>query len=432
MEGKRSRIGTLVKHGQFWGLMLVGLGGGCSRGAQAPIAPRAAESAVAEQTADSARREVRLPSEAAAVAPADQPSPGRQAQADGNAAFSAGDLPAARSSFERAAALDPEAPEPHVALGAVFEHQGKPDQALAAYDAALAAAAGHGGAILAKARLLVAGGAATEANAFARAQLAQHSQSPAALTALSEVSSAQGDSGRAQRFAQQALKLNPDYRPAMVALARDHFRAHRIELSLFTLTAILDGYGAENPARDKDNVDALQLRALILSQRGRAQAATRDLERVVQLRPDLVQPRLSLAAQLLRAGNAEAARPLMEAALQFEPANVWVHLTLGDTYRLLGMPEDALKHLKWVARRDPKLPQVHYNMGLVYLFSGQLAELSEIEAVEQAIVAFERYKLLANTGARARAADIDELLNRAKNKKSILELMSDEGEDLGG
>ncbi len=58
-----------------------------------------------------------------------------------------------------------------------------------------------------------------------------------------------------QRLAQEALKLNPDYRPAMVIIARDHFRNRRLDLALYALQAILDGFEPvnENPPRDKEN-----------------------------------------------------------------------------------------------------------------------------------------------------------------------------------
>jgi len=40
------------------------------------------------------------------------------------------------------------------------------------------------------------------------------------------------DTGSAQRIAQEALKINPDYRPAMVIIARDHYRNRRLDLAL--------------------------------------------------------------------------------------------------------------------------------------------------------------------------------------------------------
>jgi tetratricopeptide (TPR) repeat protein len=347
----------------------------------------------------------------------------KSAYDQGLAAFQQGDLAAAKSRFEQATSLDSGAAVAFVGLASIAEHEGRADDAIAAYDAALQAKPGHAGAMLGRVRLDIERNRAKQAATFAQSMRAKHPESAAALTAWAEALSAAQDSAGAQQAAQQALKLDPDFKPAMVALARDHYRARRIELAQYTLSAILDGFGAENPARDKDNADARLLRAVILRQQGQRQAALVELQRVIELRPDLVAPRLYLSTYLLEAGNADRARPILEQALKFEPANLLVHLSIGDTYRLLDMPKDALQHLEWVARRDPKLPQVQYNMGLVYLFARQIPGLTEAQAVDRAIAAFERYKELMVGGSRAAAAsDIEELLTRAKNKKSILQL----------
>jgi tetratricopeptide (TPR) repeat protein len=224
-------------------------------------------------------------------------------------------------------------------------------------------------------------------------------------------------------LAQKALKKDPDYRPAMVTLARDHYRARRLDLALYTLTAILDGYGQENPARDKNNADAHLLRALIFKEQGKRKGAIDELTTVVGLRPDLVEARLHLAAYMLEAGNALEARPILEKALEYDPSSVLVHLNLGDTYRLLGRPKDALDHLTWVSRKDPGLAQAHYNLGLVYLFSTGVPGLNEEQAIDHAIASFERFKKLGPRVARGAGDDVDELIARARNKKAIIEAM---------
>jgi hypothetical protein len=66
---------------------------------------------------------------------------------------------------------------------------------------------------------------------------------------------------------------------------------------------------------------------------------------------------------------------------------------------------------------------VHYNLGLVYLFSAQVPGLSEEQAIEHAIESFERFKKLEPRAARGQGDDVDELIARARNKKSIIEAM---------
>jgi tetratricopeptide (TPR) repeat protein len=351
------------------------------------------------------------------------------AYAAGMAAFKVGDLKGAGEQFNQALARDARAYPAHVALGVVQERRGELARALESYAAALAVAPDFGPAILARVHLLLEMSRAAEAETYMRALAAKYPDSAPVLAALAEVLSARGDSTSAQALAQKALKKDPDYRPAMLTLARDHYRARRLDLALYTLTAILDGYGQENPPRDKNNADARLLRALIFKEQGKRKAAIDELGQVLALRPDLVDARLHLAAYMLEAGNAGEARPILEEALKYDPSNVLVHLNLGDAYRLLGKPKDALDHLTWVARKDNSLAQAQYNLGLVYLFSTGVPGLNEEQAIEQAIQAFERFKKLEPRAARGAGDDVDELITRARNKKAIIEALKQQPEE---
>jgi Tfp pilus assembly protein PilF len=345
------------------------------------------------------------------------------AYAAGMEAFKNGDLDGAGKQFNKAIQSDPRAYPAHVALGVVQERRGEVARALESYNAALAVAGDFGPAIQAKVHLLLAMGRASDADTFVRGLAAKFPDSATVLAAQAEVASARGDSPSAQDLAQRALKKDPDYRPAMVTLARDHYRARRLDLALYTLTAILDGYGPENPPRDKNNADAHMLRALILKEQGKRKAAIEELANVLALRPDLVEARLHLATFMLEAGNAAEARPLLEDALKYDPSNVLVHLNLGDAYRLLGKPKDALDHLAWVSRKDPSMPQAAYNQGLVYLFSASVPGMTDEQAVDHAIESFEHFKKLEPRAARGAGDDVDELIARARNKKAIMEAM---------
>jgi tetratricopeptide (TPR) repeat protein len=397
---------------------------GCSSGspAKTPSDAQAGSKAAAKRSAAAEE------ASAAKAAPAPRPAmnpPAARAYAAGQASFQQGDLNAAEKSFAEAARLDHGAYLALHALGVVRERLGNSAGALEAYAGARAVVADYGPAILSEVNLLLALGREQQAEDLARGLMARQPESAAVLTAFAEVRSVRKDSTSAQQMAQQALKKDPDFRPAMVTLARDHYRARRLDLALYTLTAILDGYGTENPPRDKNNAEARYLRALIFREQNKRAAAIDELKKVVQLRPDLVQARLYLAAYMLEAGNADEARPLLEDALKYDASNVLVHLNLGDAYRLLGKPKDALEHLEWVARRDPNMAQTHYNLGLVYLFSQNVPGATEKQAIEKAIEAFERYKKLSPRSGRGAGDDVDELLARARNKKSIIEALEE-------
>ncbi len=412
---------TLVRFGSVLSLMLVGCGGG---------APTAQVATAGEQ------KDELLPPPPVVKAEPERPKPrvielnasAGAALGAGQRAFAAGDLAAAERSFREALAAQPDAHQAHVGLGAVAERRGDVGGALSQYREVLSSAPEYAPAVEAVTRLYIQSGRMAEALGYLSQLRSRAPSSAAVLAAMAELKSASKDSQAAQQLAQQALKQDPDYRGAMVVLARDHYRNRRLDLALYALTAILDGYGPENPPRDRDNPEALLLRALIYKEQNNRRGAIADLRRVVELRPDIVEARVDLAAFLLEAGNSMEAIPLLEGALAFEPANPLVHLNLGDAYRLRGRPKQALTQLEWVTQAAPKLPAPYYNIGLVYMFS-KVDGVGEQAAIERAIAAFERYKSMRPRSPMGSGDDVDELLQRARHKLTIIQAMSAPGDD---
>jgi tetratricopeptide (TPR) repeat protein len=347
-----------------------------------------------------------------------------QAYHAGLQAFAAGDLEGARAQFGRALSADSRAYQAHFSMGALLEQQGKRREAIAAYERALQIVPDYEPAIAAHADLLARTGDFKAAATYLERLRAKLPDSAAVLAALSEVKSQEGDSPAAQQLAQAALKKDPDYRPAMIALARDHYRHRRMDLALYTLKAILDGYGPENPARDRNNASAILLRGLIHREQGKRAPALADFRRAVELRPDLIEARLNLAKYMLEAGNAVEATAVLEQGLRFDPASHLLHLAVGDAYRLLGRPEPAIKHLEWVLRQDSSKAAAEYNLGLVYLFSPAIPGLGKVQATEKAIAHLSRYQEMRPRGRAGAGDDADELLQRARNKKAVLEAMA--------
>jgi len=343
-----------------------------------------------------------------------------QAYAAGQQAFKVGDVAGARAQFQRATQADSKAYQAYYSLGVVQERLNEVSNALASYRQATVIVPDYEPAIFAYAVLLARGGKADQAIEYLNGRLSAMPKSAAVSAALGEVKSIQGDSGAAQRFAQEALKKNPDYAPAMIALARDHYRARRLDLALYTLRAILDGYGAENPPRDKNNAEARLLRGLIYKEQGNRPAAIEELEKALGIRPDLVEARVQLGAAMLESGNATGAAPLLEGAVRYDSDNVLAHLNLGDAYRLLGKTAEAKRELEWVQKADAQLAQVHYNMGLLYLFSDSVPGTTPAQATELAIGELEQYKKMRPRQAGSND-DTDELITRAKAKKAMLE-----------
>src|SRR5690606_18262454 len=147
------------------------------------------------------------------------------------------DLQGARAQLEQAIKLDARAYQAHFALGTVLERQGDDGRARQAYQSALDIVPYYEPAITQIALSYSRANQLDQAESFLNAQRARAPGSAAVLAALAEVRSLQKNSEQAQELAREALKKDPDYKPAMVVLARDHYRNRRLDLALYTLTA---------------------------------------------------------------------------------------------------------------------------------------------------------------------------------------------------
>lgn len=337
----------------------------------------------------------------------------------GMSLFVRGDLKNAKAQFVQATKADPRAHQAYYSLGVVQERL-EDSGAASSYRQSYKLVPDYEPAILAYAMYKAKKGGLSDAESFLKKKKAQMPKSAAVTATLGEIKSLQGDTGSAQQLAQEALKLNPDYRPAMVIIARDHYRHRRLDLALYAIKAILDGFEpvAENPPRDKDNAEALLLRGLIYKEQGHRADALDQFKRAVQRRPDLVEARVQLATLLLEAGDANQALPLLEGAVLFDNRHLPAHLNLGDAYRLLGRYPEAKTQFDWVMKKDKSLPQVHYNLGLLYLFAPSVPGMTPMQQIKAAMASLKKYQDLRPKGIKD---DSEELLQRAKLKKGELE-----------
>lgn len=343
----------------------------------------------------------------------------------GVAAYNSGDLAGAKSAFQQAVSADSKAYQAHYSLGVVQERTGDAG-ALGSYRQATTIQPDYEQAILAYALLVANKGSLSEAETYLNQKAGQLPNSAGVTAALAEIKSIQRDTASAQRLAQESLKKNSDYRPAMVTIARDHYRNRRLDLALYALQAILDGFGDDNPPRDKDNADAHFLRGLILKEEGRRAPAISEFKQAVQIRPDLVAARVELASYYLEAGNAAEAQPLLEGALRYDNNNVIAHLNLGDCYRLSQRIPDAKREFDWVLAHDTSLAQVHYDLALLYLFAPNIPGMDPKRQVDEAIAEINKYQQMRGKLAAGQSDDSEELLNRAKQKQGDLQAQASE------
>jgi tetratricopeptide (TPR) repeat protein len=340
-------------------------------------------------------------------------------------AWVTGDLAGAKTAFSDAASKAPRSGAPKYSLGCVLERMGDTQGALDAYRAAYVNNPKYDVAVGAYALLMARTGHGPDAEMFLGDKRSQNPDSVRYTTYLAEVRSIEGDSPGCQLLAQQALIKQPDFKDAMVVIARDYYRNHRWDLAKYALQAILDGADDGSiPPRDKENPEALLMRGLIERDQGQRKAAIGDFEHAIAKRPDLFEAYISLGEMKLEAGNATEAQGPLEKAVRYAPNVALAHLDLGDCYRLLGRPADCKSELDKALTIDSTLAGVHYDLGLLYLFSPSVpGSSSQDDQLARAIQELGTFKSMSNARTlKGPGDDVDELLSTAKRKQGELQV----------
>ena len=344
---------------------------------------------------------------------------------DGYKAWMTGDLQTAKGKFRDATKDDPKESAAYYALGCVLERLGDNSGAQTAYRQAFTAKSSDEQAMGAYALNLAHTGHQTEADSFLTDKHQRAPSSARLETYLAEVKSLEKDSSSAQQLAQDALRIDPNFKDAMVVIARDHYRNGRADLSLYALQAILEGFGAASPARDPGNAEALLLRGIIARDRGNRIAAMKDFDAARLKRPDLIEATMQVAAMKLEAGNASEAQPLLESAVKFAPQSAIAHMNLGDCYRLAGRWADAKKELDQSLALDSSLMGAHYAMGLMYRFAPSFPGMDQKGQLNAALREFNTYKQMRGPKAAAGVSDdIDDLIAGTTNDLNALNVAS--------
>jgi Tfp pilus assembly protein PilF len=379
------------------------------------------------------------------VTPPPPPTPGGQSKLTGSArdaydkgvaSYNAGDLSGALAAFQQAVSAEPKAYEAHYALGLTYERMGKSGDALEHYREAYKLNENYDAAIAAYGFLLYTQGSRTEAENFLGDQSAKNPKAIGVMTALAEVKSLQGDSSKAQELAGNALTIEARYEPAMVLIARDHYRRGRVDLATYVLTAILDGQKTEeerakglpakaSPPRAPNNAEAHFLRAVILQKNGERLAAAKWFESALKLRPDMFEARLQLGLIRLEANDADGALDPLKKAVAYNSASVEGHLALGEAYRLAGgQSSSAETEYKWVLAAPKSSANMkaiaQYDLGLLYFLTPGINGNTDVQRYDRAISYFNDYKSAKGTASGASwPADVDDLLDQARRAKTV-------------
>ncbi len=342
---------------------------------------------------------------------------------DGFKAWMSGDLQTAKNKFREATTADPKASAAFYSLGCVLERLGDNAGAQTAYRQAFNAKSDNEIAMGAYALNLAHTGHQGEADTFLTDKHQRNPSSARIESYLAEVKSLEKDSGSAQHLAQDALRIDPNYKDAMIVIARDHYRAGRTDLAKYAITAVLDGFGQASPARDPGNAEALLLRGLIEREAGQRIAAMKDFDTARLKRPDLIEATVQVAAMKLEAGNASEAQPLLETAVKYAPQNAIAHMNLSDCYRLQQRYAEAKAQLDQSLSLDSTLLGAHYAMGLMYLNAPSIAGMDAKAQVQAALRELNQYLTMRGPKAPAGTSDdIDDLIARGKDKLNQLNL----------
>ncbi len=118
--------------------------------------------------------------------------------------------------------------------------------------------------------------------------------------------------------------------------------------------------------------------------KGNLEQATSEFQRVIDLRPGMVQARLLLAVAHLKGGRAEDAEREVKKALEMDENNAFAHNLLGSVYLSSGRGDSAMEEFDKAIELNPGLVDAHIKKGVFNLLSGnaEKAEREFLNAVE--------------------------------------------------
>lgn len=259
-----------------------------------------------------------------------------------------GDIEAAGECCRRAIDMQPDFCEAHVNLGHVYLSQGRHEDALGQYQAAVKLNPQHAAALSGFGNVLTTLGKHEEAVKAYQGAVRINPNQPEAYYNLGNLKKAQKQYEEAVHYYQQAIRLNPNYAAAYNNLG-----------------AVLYAHG--HPVRGVEHIRrALEIDpdlpaayfdlGFILYNEGSLTEAGEALEMAVKLNPDFPRAHYTLATVRYRQGRPEAALEISRHVLRLQPHRADVHSCLVMTMHYL--PEYSSTELLeaargWCAQHSP-------------------------------------------------------------------------------
>lgn len=329
--------------------------------------------------------------------------------ADGDAAAADGARTAAASAYEQAAALAPDDPTPHLRLARLYLEWNRPQEGLAAIEAAAERGAADSDTEPLHTALCVAAGDWQGAVRHGEAALTLTPSDTATRALVAQAYLNLGRAVEAETAYRAILAADPrnslahERLGALLAISEpaaaiDHLEAAGTPLATALLRALEEPLTADDPAYrltllgqscldhgapalaalaleraaavNPNYAEAQALWGLALEQMGRAEEALPRLEAAVRADPGSTRAQSLLGLHLLAADDPEAARPNLEAAYAADPQNPALCLYLAYLYADLGGYEVARTWLEEATRLAPDDPAIWEQVARFYAQRG--------------------------------------------------------------
>jgi Flp pilus assembly protein TadD len=200
-----------------------------------------------------------------------------------------------------------------------------------------------------------------------------------ALVLLGVVLAVKGDDAAALRAVQEAARMAPNHFDAQLALGR-------------ALFGMGDDSGAAKAFKaaktlQPTNPQALFFLATALEHSGEIAEALATYRELVALKPDMSEGHLGLGALLMKGNpvNSDEGLKELERALQLNPNLYEGHVAAGRALIAKGRPLDAIAHLQRAAELAPNNPEPHYQLYIAYRRLGRKQEAADEAAIVKRI-----------------------------------------------
>ena len=297
----------------------------------------------------------------------------------------------------------------HAIVGRAYLSLGKPDEARAAFAAALTAEPGHDPARLGQARLLAAEGAMAAAVEIVDDVLGKSPTEVDALAMKGELLLAQGEPDAAVTAFQRVIELKPNSvagRRMLISLLIDRHEHEAAASQIAEAKRIL-----------REDPSILYLESLLAFRQGNPALARESTQRILKAAPDNV-PSLVLAAAIEYELRSYAqAQVHLRKVLDRAPRHVFARRLLVASFLRAGEPERALDALGPLLRQGSADAVALSLAGEVYLAKNDLKRANDY--FEKATIADE-----SNVDTRTRLAQIRFALGDAERALRDLEAAS--------